>query len=267
MAAVSGKQYGVGARHLTVFALNDSGSPQALNTTGYGGLVATGIKAFDLTIPEPEKITHMGDDRPLQIDFLPPTEGASGEIRVAQENQELLALLQDVAQVTVGESKLVGLGTSQQGNEPQVGLLMFQQSLNDSGQRNWRYFILPKATIYVQPQGLAPDPSEHRFIVSPAVVSAHLWETDFAELVEGFTEAQMLLGQSEYKPAIYAWLASTATTEFELPSARPAYSTAKMAVFVDGVETTANITKATDSIQFTTAPGDAKRVVCFYEWN
>lgn len=267
MTASSGKQLGVGLRHAVIFELNSSGSPAATDTTAYEGNQIVGAQAYDLTIPDPRKITHVGDDRPLQVDYLPPNEAMSAELRAARDDFDVLAILSSTSQVTVGEAKVVGLATDQQGSEPQVGLLCYQQALDDSGQRSWRWYLLPKATVYVHPKGMDENASEHRYMVSPAVVSAHMWETAFASGTEGFTQAQMLLGMSEYKPKIVAFLASTADTTFTLPSSYPAAATGKMVVWVDGTEQTSGVTKATDSIEFTTAPGNNKRVVVFYEHN
>lgn len=267
MANVSGRQYGVGMRHAVVFALNASGSPAATTgnsgTTAYSGMQIVGAKAFNLTIPDPRKITHVGDDRPLQVDYLPAIEAISGDLTVSEENQDAYALLSGTSRVTVGETTVVGLGTSQQGFEPQVGLLLYQQALDEQGTRQWRFALLPKVNLYAHPGGFSENPAEHQFIISPAVVSKHLWETAFALNAEGFTQSQGLVGQSRYRPAIDAWLASTATTTFNL--SRVAGDTAKMAVWVDGVAQTSGITKGTTQIQFTTAPGNNKRVVVFYE--
>ncbi len=267
MANVSGRQYGVGMRYATVFALNESGSPAATTgnsgETAYSGIQMVGSKTFNLTIPDPVKISHVGDDRVLQVDYLPSKEAISGDLTVAEENQTLLALLSGTNQVVVGESTLVGLGTSEQGFEPQVGLLLYQQALDESGIRQWRYALLPKATLYAHPGGFSENPAEHQYIISPAVVDAHLWETAFADETEGFTEAQALIGQSRYRPGVDSWLASTATTTFLL--SRTCANTAKLAIWVDGVAQTNGVTIGTTSLEFTTAPGNAKRVVCFYE--
>jgi hypothetical protein len=95
-------------------------------------------------------------------------------------------------------------------------------------------------------------------------VTTHLWETAFSETTEGFTEAQGLIGQSRYMPSVVSWLAATATTEFAFPAAEPCADTAKLLVFVNGVSDT-SWTAATDKVSTSTAPGNNKRVVCFYE--
>lgn len=264
MTAVSGKQYGVGARRAIIFELNSSGSPNVTNTTPYSGVQMVGAKSIELTIPEAQKKTHVGDDRALQIDYLPATEGISGKLIVSQEDQAVYAILTSTSRITVGEATMVGLNTSEQGNEPQVGLLTFQQSLDATGTRNWRWFLFPKVTMYPHPSSMGENVNTHEYTISPAVVTAHLWETAFAAGTEGFTEAQGLIGQSRYMPSVVSWLAATATTQFALPSAEACADTAKMAVWVDGVADTA-WTKATTQISTATAPGNNKRVVCFYE--
>jgi hypothetical protein len=265
MSEVSGKQVPVGLRHATIFELNASGSPAATGTAAYEGSTIVGAQAFDLNIPDARKITHIGDDGPLQVDYLPPTEAVSGELRAARSDFDVYAILSGTKVVTVGESKMVGIGTSEQGNEPQVGLLMYQQALDEAGERTWRWFLVPKATIYPHPNGMNEAAAVNRFLVSPAVVTKHLWETAFAAGTEGFTRSQILEGHSKYKPKLVGYLASTGSTEFEFPADFPAADVAKMAVWVDGVAQTVGITKATDKVTFQTAPGNNKRVIVFYE--
>lgn len=267
MTAVSGKGVGVGLRRAFVFALNASGSPAATDTTAYEGVRIVGGQAYDLTIPDPRKITHPGDDRPIQVDYLPALDAVSGELRAARMDEDVYALLSGTNVLTVGESKFVGIGSDQQGSEPQVGLLCYQQFLDENGSRTWRSFLVPKATIYPHPNGLNESPSTNRFIVSPAVVQKHIWETAFASGTEGYEETQVLMGIHKYKPKLVAFLASTGTTTFTLPTSSPCADTAKMSVWVDGTEQTSGITKATNQVEFTTAPGNNKRVVVFYETN
>ena len=265
MAAVSGKLVPVGLRRATIFELNATGSPLAVSTTAYEGYTIVGAQAFDLNIPDARKITHPGDDRVLQVDYLPALDAVSGELRAARADFDVYAILTGTKVVTVGESKYVGVGHSKQGSEPQVGLLCYQQALDDAGARHWRALMIPRATIYPHQNGMNESPSVNRFIVSPAVVTKWLWETAFADATEGYTEAQALVGMHKYKPKLIAFVAATATTSFVLPADAVCADTAKMNVWVDGVAVAADITKLTTALQFTTAPGNTKRVVIFYE--
>jgi hypothetical protein len=265
MTEATGKNYPVGMRHAIIFALNSNGSPAATLTTAYEGVQIVGSKAFNLNIPDPRKFTHVGDDGPIQSDYLPPTEAASAEISASQDNNAVYALATGTTEVTIAESKVVGIGTSKQGSEPQVAALCYQQSLDENGARNYRWYLIPKATLYPKPAGMGENPIDTTYTVNMAVVTKYPWEKAFTANTEGFIRSQVLKGQSVYKPKIVAWLATTGQTEFVLPTSYPAQATGKMALFVDGVEQTENTTAGTTQIQFTTAPGNAKRVVAFYE--
>jgi hypothetical protein len=263
---VSGRQFGVGTRRAILYALNASGSPAATDITPYTGVQVVGAKTLDITIPDARKITHVGDDAPLQVDFLPPTEAISGSMDIAEEDQAVYALLTGTNSLTIGESKVIGIATSKQGFESQVGLLVFQQSLSALGVRNWRWMLFPKAVIYPHPSGFNDNAAVHKYQIAPAVVAQHLWETVFSAATtgEGYTRAQGLIGQSRYMPSVVAWLATTGGTQFAFPALEPAADVLKAAVFVNGVADTA-WTISTTQIATTGAPGNGKRVVCFYE--
>jgi hypothetical protein len=123
---------------------------------------------------------------------------------------------------------------------------------------------MPRVTLYPKPSGMSENVNTHSYTLSPAVVTAHLWETAFSATTEGFVEAQGLIGQSTYMPSVVSFLAATATTSFVLPTAEPAADTAKMIVFVNGISST-SWTQATTQVVTSTAPGNNKRVVVFYE--
>lgn len=268
MTAVTPKNFAVGARRVVFFALNSNGSPAATNTSPYNGVQMVGVQDVNLTIPAPQKITHLGDDRPLAIDYLPAKEAMSGEMTLSQEDQSIYALMTGTNAVVTGEASLVGLKTSQQGNEPQVGMITIQQALDASGARNWRWFLMPKVILYPAPGSMNDKGAVHKWTISPAIVTNHLWETAFDSATEGFLSAQGLIGQSAYIPNLVAWLAATATTQFAMPANEPAINTAKMVVTINGAApgtAVGTVTKATTQITFQTAPGNLARVVCFYE--
>ena len=260
---VTGQQYGVGTRRAILYELNATGSPAATSVTPYSGVNIVGAKALTLTIPDARMITHVGNDSALQVDFLPPTTAVSGSMDIADEDQAVYSILTGNKSVTLGESLVQGIASSNQGYETQVALLVFQQSLSNTGARNWRWVLCPKTLIYPHPGGFDDNPAVHKFQLAPSVVTAHLWETAFAAATEGFTRAQALLGQSHYMPSIVAWLSTTSNTAFALPALEPAVSVTKMVVWVDGVLTTM-ATMGTTQIA-TTALGNNHRVVCFYE--
>lgn len=265
MSTADTKNFAVGARKVIFFSLNSSGSPAATSTNPYTGVQMIGVQDINLTIPAPQKITHLGDDRPLAIDYLPAKEAVSGDMTLSQEDHAIYALLTGTNVLTVGETNMIGIKTSQQGLEPQVGLLTIQQALDSNGVRNWRWFLMPKVILYPAPGSMNDKGAVHKWTISPAIVTAHLWETAFNASTEGFVSAQGFVGMSAYIPNLVAWLATTSQTTFSMATAEPAINTTKMVVTVNGAVPSGTVTKATTQLIFQTAPGNNSRVVCFYE--
>ena len=169
--ASSGNQLPVGLRYVTAYELLASGLPKAgaVPATAYQGIEFEGPKAFSLNVPEARKITHMGEDRPLAIDYLPPTEGMDGELQVSPVEFNVIALLGSLVMATAAEKTFMPMSTSKQGSEPQVGLLMYQQSLDVAlGTRTWRSFIVPSARCIYMPAGMGQEPQD--IITMPLLV-------------------------------------------------------------------------------------------------
>jgi len=271
MSTPSTIRSGVGFRHCQVFGLDSNGYPAATSTTAYEGLHVSGVKALTINDPEPRQITHAGDDRVIALDVLPPQEAVTGELKVAKVNDAVDALLTGQLSFTVGEAKLFGIGTNERGNEVQVGLLAYRQTLDtdpDSanfGARRWEFRLMPKVILVPREGSLDENPEERVYGVYPQFVTKHLWGESFADGTEGFVQAQMLRGISEYKPNLVAFQGDGTTVEFPFPTDDQAASTDKITVWVDGVEQTSGITKATDKITFTAAPSSGAMIVVFYE--
>lgn len=271
MSTPSTIRSGVGFRHCQVFGLDSDGYPAATDATVYEGLRISGAKALTINDPEPRQITHTGDDRVIALDVLPPQEAVTGELKVAKVNDVVDALLTGQSSFTVGEAKLFGVGTNERGNEVQVGLLAYRQTLDTDpesanfGARRWEFRLMPKALLVPREGSLDENPEERAYGVYPQFVTKHLWGVSFTDDTEGFTQAQVIRGVSEYKPNVGAFQGDGTTTVFDFASDDQAASTDKIMVWVDGVEQTSGITKATDKITFTAAPSSGAMIVVFYE--
>lgn len=268
MANTSGKQLSVGLRYVAAFALDTAGYPAATSaSTPYQGIQFEGSKAFTLTQPEPRQISHSGDDRLLDRDVLPPLEGATAQLKVAKTNDPLDALLSNVLQGYTGEASRIPLMTDQQGFEPQVGLLMFQQSLDSSGaargQRRWKCYMVPRAVAIPINTGMEENPSEMTYSVTPYVTNAELMGRLLTDVADGATEAQMIRYMTQGKPKLIAYLGDGVEDVFALVGT--AVAVAKVTVYVNGVEQTSGITKTTTNVTFTSPPASNANVSIFYE--
>lgn len=273
MTATSSYQVPVGLRSVTLFALDANGYP-SVTTAGssgcYQGTDFAGPRAFDLTVPEPRKITHTGGDRVIGVDFLPPLESSSGTLTAGRLDYDVIALLTGVKNSTVGESVGVAYGTDKQGSEPQVGVLMYQQSLSlPSGEQSWRALIMPKAKAIPLPPGMNDNPAEVRFVTAPAIVQNHLWGAALTTALDGATSAQVIDRSFEYKPKLIAFKGNGTDVAFPFPAAYQAADTAKIKVWVDGVlqVLTTDYTVTTAAVTFETSskPASNEVITILYE--
>lgn len=270
MTATSGKQLAVGLRRAVIFALDSNGYPAASGTTVYEGIEVVGPKAFNLTVPDARKITHPGNDRVLALDYLPPTEGVSGELRVGSNDMVAKAAISAVKTFTVAEATLMPWGTDQQGSEIDAALLLFQQSLDtDLKVRRWKFYLIPKARLIPAPASMDENPAEDRYSVAPNPTTKHLWGTALVSGTEGATEMALAEGMAEGKPNIIAFKGDAAAVAFTLPTGKPATATTKMKIWNNGTVQTvgsglASLTVTT--VTFTAAPASGDIVVVYYEY-
>lgn len=264
---------GVGFRRCRVFALDANGYPAATSTTVYEGVLVEGAKALTLDDPEPRDIVHIGDDRVIQRDILPPDAPISGEIRTAKVNDALDAILSDNLSFSVGEAAMFAIASCNRGEENQVGILAYRQTLDtqrgssDFGLRRWEGRIFPKVYLISRESGMEDSPEERPYSFRPLIVGSHLWGTAFDAAVEGATQAQGIRLVSEYKPKIVAWASDGVEVTYAFPTTNYPYSVAKTEdPWVDGVLQTESFTISTTNIVFSSAPSSGAIVVAFYEF-
>jgi len=252
---VTGTQLATGLRRAVVFALS-SGYPAASGTSPYEGLETIGPKAYALSEPDVRRINHVGGDSSLALDFLPATEGVTAELRVAGQDIPLDAFLSGVKVMTIGESKVMAAQTDQQGYEPDVALILFQQSLDTlTKSRNWKYYVVPKARVVAFHGNMDENPAESRYQIAPNPSTKHLWGSTMTVAgAEGASQSGFLVGHSEGRPAIIAWKADGSTLAYLFPTSKPATAVGKVVVWVNGVEQTTGITVTTTGVTFDVAP-------------
>ena len=273
MSATSGIQFSVGLRYASLFALNAAGRPagtSASSGAAYSGLQIEGAKSYTLTTPEPRIINHTGDDRLLAKDTLPPLEGITGELKVSKNRYDVRALLTGVLENTVGEATTLTFSTDKQGYEPQVGLMLFQQSLDANtagslfGKRRWRSSWIPKAIAIPLQPNMDENSSELTFKINAFVIRNHLWGTAFSALTDGCTEAQGIEMMTEGKPWLDAWVGDGSTTVFTLT--KTAYAVGKISVFKNGVLLSVGVTPTLTDVTITPAPLLGDDIDILYEW-
>ncbi len=269
MAAPSGKQYGSGLRHVRVLELDTNGLVKATAETVYEGYQAVGGKAFEYTIPDIRRIAHVGDDQLLAQTYLPRIEPSSGVIRLSRNDYDVFAVMTGGKVRTTGEAKTIGYGTSIQGNEPDLGVILTQRALDAvANVTKWRSYILPSARGTLNPASLNENANEYVFNIVPAIGHRHLWGDSFTLVDDGFVTAEVIEVQTDYFPLVVGWKATVGSTvEFQFSVSHPAVSTAKIHIITKNgtLVAPADYTPATDGITFDAAPSIGDVITCFYE--
>lgn len=276
MSAPTGSTFPVGMKHVRVYALNSFGLPAATAASGvvYEGLQIVGAKAYDLTIPDARRIAHIGDDRVLAQDILPRQEPSSGTLRTATNPHAVYAMMSSTLRAVIGEASVIGYATDEQGDEPALGLLMYQQAKEYlTGNRVWRSYMMPSVQAIINPTGMSAEAPEFVYNLLPTAVGHHLWGLNFASGVEGFTQAEIVETVTANVPHVVSWLGDNVVTKFLFATARPAAAVAKIhGVFsmhqTTGVVTdiTGTATKEVDGVTPATKPAAGEMILCFYEY-
>jgi hypothetical protein len=274
MTAATGKMFSVGARNVTVYALGSDGLPSpgicgVLNV----GTTMTAFKAFEITKPNARRINHVGNDRLLALDFLPPLEGVNATINSGADDFDIDAILTGVKKATVGEGVYLADSTDKQGFEPFVCVIAYQQAQSRiTKARNWRQWIFPSTKAIPMAGGMGDNPTETKYELGPSPVSTHIWGTALSESTDGVLEAAIMRGQTEGKPVFGFSVGDAAELHFPFPSG---YTTTtallgKIAVWVGGVLktiTTDYTVDVTTGVTFESgkAPGAAAGVCVKWE--
>lgn len=268
MTAPTEKTLNVGLRYASIFELDANNYPKASGATAYEGLQFKGSTAFTLNFPDARKLTGLGEDGITQVVYLPPQEGADGSLNVEGADPTIIALLDGVKLVTVGEMTAVGAGTNRQGFEPSVALLLYQMAVGlDTGKQYWHSYVMPSARVIQKPNAMQAEKNPTVYQVAPNRVSKHIWGEAFSMATEGFLSGQMVRLWSNYPPRIAAYLGDGTATEFNFPANYPAISTAGVVVWKNGTKVVSGLTVTTTKITFSVAPALNDVIVVLREYS
>lgn len=270
MPVASGIQYGSGFRFGAVYEIDQTTGrlKGTSSSVPYMGSRFVGAKAWNLSIPKQRRIFHIDADRVGAADFLPPTETASAAIAVSADNMVLDSILTGNKQVTMGEATTIASLTSNQGFEPLIALLLWQQSLDSSTRlRTWRSYLIPRAKAIPMESGFGDKEIDGNYDIMMTPSSLNIFGASLSNSIDGATDAQLFRAMTQGRPALAAWLGDGYTTEFTYPSGyTPALSTATVVVYVDGVKKTTGITITTTKVTFDVAPVASADINIFWEF-
>lgn len=262
------KIFAVGMNAARRYDLDTDGYPLVASATPYSGANIGGPITLEVTLPDATRIAHIGNNAVLQQDALPSTEPSSGILRVSRFDTATVAALQGVKAQTIGDTMLVPFRTSQQGNEPTVGMIAYAQGKDPSGNRRWITYIFPRILIYPKLKSMGREVGDYPYDLTPQIVRANLTGAELTLANNGCLSSEVLVAVSNYRKAFVAWQGDGTEDEFLFDTNLPAAVADEdnIAVYVDGVLRTANITYATTKVTFTTTmPGAGAKIVAMYD--
>ncbi len=264
---------GAGLRRIQVFALDSDGYPNGdqSGANGYDGIYLSGAQSIANNFPDIQTIPHVGDDRVLAQDYLPPNVAVSATINTAKTNIQDDAIFTNTLVETVGETEMGGMATDQQGSEIDLAIVYYRQALDTDpesasfGSRRWQMGMFPVTRLI--PKGASIDQGAadvNAYNVVPTPVTSAPWQKAFTLVTNGYTDAQFLRFNSDNPAMIERWTGDNTITEFNL-SFTP-ITVAKTAVFVDGAEVTVSaVNTTTDTVTLDSAPGNLAKIVAWFE--
>jgi len=267
MTAPVQKLFGVGLNAARYYALTAAGYPAATNTTAYAGVNIGGPISYEITLPSYTKIAHIGNNAILQQDQLPGTESSTGILRVSRYDSATVAALSGVKVETVGHTHMTPVKTSQQGLEPTVGLMVYQQAKDNAGNRRWITYVLPKCVITPSLKSMSREVGDIPYDITPMISTKTIAGTTLTATDNGCTSAEVNVYESNYRKAIVSWVGNNTAVDFDFPAALQcvAASANNCAVYVNGVFQSSGVTYDTDDIVFAVAPATGAVIVAIYD--
>jgi len=264
-----------------VYELNANGRPNGTTLDPYVGLELYAAKLYALTLPASRKVPHIGNDRLLKVQQFPSQEVASGEISIGAEDLEVIAAVTGATILEVANMQMLPHMSDLQGQEPNIGLILFQAALARSGPQRYHFHMITSTKAIPRLPGFGPDPIDLVYDIAPDPVDKYLWGYDMAPLSDpsdpfsgvsptGALEAGVWSGFAEGRPRIAAFVADGAETQFLFPEDKPAIAADNIAVYTATgatvTEVTSGYTGALTGVTFDVAPTNGHEVILLYQY-
>lgn len=245
---------GYGVRRGRVYELDTYGHPAAPSTSPYIGLNLYGIRAFNLTDPPARIISHFDGDKVAQQQTFPPTDAASGSINIDGADMDIHALVGNIIKRDISGLEIVAGMTDQRGNEPLVGLLVYQAAKDSSGNTGWHTRIVPRTTAIRQDGNFGENNYETIYNLAPSASDAHLWGEVMTDGADGTQHAGWVELFGPNPAMVTAWKADGVETDFDFDadhqSPDTAYSVFRANASGTIVAITSGLTKLTTGLDF-----------------
>lgn len=277
MAVQQSTTTGIGLRKVRAFLRDADNMPDVPATIGIGtayeGYILDGALSLDATIPEPNRVSARGDDRVYHTFNLPPTEGATGELRLSKLHMAFAAAMAGTKVFGSTPVRKIGLGHEKIGLEKPVIVYGSRQGIDSEtgsayfGQPVWQTYFYLNATLTLRPPTLEDQAvGETVYTMTGNDSTVDELGTQFTEAVNGFTQAPFLIIITRNRFHLDAFLGDNSETEFTLSYTPSSDTESKLIVSVDGVVQDSGWTHTAGVVTFSSAPAEDAKILVEYEY-
>lgn len=235
--------------------------------TGRGMVRLEGAQTMPIGVAEPEIITVMGDDQPLvTFDFDAATLPA-GVFEMADRDDAFEAIIQGTEVEVIDGMRISVLQPRDRAPQDMYMLLQRRRKKWGSdgrGTKAWEWVFVPLCTV--TPLGAefqTRQNTPYRYNINLNNSEYKPWGATFSEVLNGTTSAPLIAGYSDNPVHATHFEGNGVTTVFTLPY--PAISTAKTAVYLDGVKLLSGYTAVATVLTLSVAPASGAVVGVLYE--
>lgn len=260
---------GFGTRRGFIYELDQYGHPAAPDTGPYVGTKIYGIRGFNLTDPPPRIISHFDGDKVGQQQTFPPTDASSGTITIDGSDLDLNAIVGSVNKRTIAGVEILPSMTDRRGNEPIVGILVYQAAKDSAGNVGWHTRIVPRTTAVKQDGSFADSNYETIYNLAPSASDSHLWGEVMTDEIDGTEHAGWLEGFSPDPVMVTSFKADGIEDTFPFDQDfLPVDENYEVFWAVDGVVShiTTNIDKTTADVAFDYPPDEDVTIMVFHRF-
>ena len=265
MTIANANGYGNGLRRARFWEVDDdTGYPVSPTTTLDYGTDVGGGREFTVNPPQSKDLFHKDYDIVQAVDSLPPDEGLTATLTVGRQNMAVYATLSGSKERTIGEGKWMQLYGDNQGEEPNV-ILMLAQVYTDAGLRNWNHVVIPSAKCRMDMTSFTEAGTETTYNILANPVSKTAWGEILTTVADGVTASSIAQNVSVGKLQMCYGVGDGSAVDFTFDTDLPALSTDKVSVYVNGVEVSSGITVTVTKVTWAAAPAATDNIWIIYE--
>jgi len=237
----------------------------------YEGIAFPAPVGLEFSLGEIRSIPVIAQGQVQTTFNLPSTDAKTAKLSGAYEKLSVDAALTGTVIDTIGAMKAMGIDNDKQGQEKLVAFAIAQlQSHDESGNTIWSNILLHRTRIKPNRPSLSADPLAREYLRTLSRSQKRMWGDSYVEGTHGRTEdiGDVILPQDNL--ALGIWVGNNEYTTFNLPTDKPAVTSARAKVWdvTTGAARAGTWDAVTSSAVFTPTvkPADGDILFVTYEY-